>query len=84
MWLPEMNIFRSGKMREMGKGGEHEETQSSDGDFLDFLMSAWDMFCTDLPVFTLRSTALSHGLELSSSASTYLLGRSSGFLFLWQ
>lgn len=84
MWLPEMNIFRSGKMREMGKGGEHEETQSSDGDFLDFLMSAWDTFCTDLPVFTLRSTALSRGLELSSSASTYLSGRSSGFLFLWQ
>lgn len=56
MWLPEINVFKSREMREIGKGGEHEEIQSSDGDFLGFLMSPWDMFCTDL---------LSHGLELS-------------------
>lgn len=29
--------------------------KNSDGDFLDFLISPWDMFCTDLPVFTVRS-----------------------------
>lgn len=61
------NIFRSGEMREMRKGGGHEGTQSSDRAFLGFLMPPENICCTPFPV---RPTALSHRFELSRSAYT--------------
>lgn len=65
MAVREENIFRSGEMREMRKGGRHEGTQSSDGAFLGFLMPPEDICCTAFPA---RPTAVSHDFELSRSA----------------
>lgn len=62
-----MNIFKTGEMGEMGKGGA---TQNSDSAFLDFPTSPEDTFFWRRPLFTVRSTALSHALELSSSTIT--------------
>lgn len=76
-------FFRSRETRQIGKGVEHEEIQSSDGDFLDFLMSPWDMFCTDLPDLTLRCTAVSWSRASKAEPSpTFQEGVQTSFL--WQ